>query len=402
MDTKRISVDSTAEAYLALLGDRGIEYFFGNGGTDFSPIIEGLVKLNAEGRPAPKPVLVPHEMAAVSMAHGYTMVTGRPQLVMVHVTVGTANALIGVINAARMNIPMLFTAGRTPITESGMLGSRNAFIHWGQESFDQGAMTREFVKWDYELRNFEQLETVVDRALGIAESSPKGPVSLILPREVLAAPQKEFSYSVLPRATLPTRPFPDLEAVGRAADLLAAAAHPVIHVGAMGRDFAAVAELVKLAETGAFGVCEDPFRAYMNFPTNHPFHLGFDLPGQFAEADAILIVESGVPWMPSRVQPRAETRIIQLGADPNFSRYPIRGFPADVSIQSEPAAGLAALRKAVEDRLTGKEEEVAQRRKKLAAAHDSIREASRSAAQEASRSQPIEYSWLSHCIGGGR
>ena len=188
VEKKRVAVETTAEAYLTLLADRGIEYFFGNGGTDFPSIIEGLAKLRADGKPCPIPILAPHEIIAMSMSHGYTMVTGRPQLVMVHVSVGTANSIIGLINANRLNIPILFTAGRTPITESGMLGSRNVYIHWAQESFDQGAMVREFVKWDYELRNFEQLETVVDRALGIATSHPRGPVYLVLPREVLATP----------------------------------------------------------------------------------------------------------------------------------------------------------------------------------------------------------------------
>ena len=109
------------------------------------------------------------------MAHGYTMVTGRPQVVMVHVIVGAANALVGIINAARCHVPMLFTAGRNPLTEFGMRGSRDRQIHWAQESFDQGGMMREWVKWDYELRNFVQLETVVDRALAITPGRAAGP-----------------------------------------------------------------------------------------------------------------------------------------------------------------------------------------------------------------------------------
>ena len=52
--------------------------------------------------------------------------------------------------------------------------------------YDQAGMIRELVKWDYELRNAEQLETVVDRALSIAGTEPRGPVYLSLPREVLA------------------------------------------------------------------------------------------------------------------------------------------------------------------------------------------------------------------------
>ena len=65
---------------------------------------------------------------------------------------------------------MLFTAGRTPTTESGLKGSRSSAIHWAQESFDQGSMVREWVKWDYELRPGVDLEGVVDRALALAGS----------------------------------------------------------------------------------------------------------------------------------------------------------------------------------------------------------------------------------------
>ncbi|MBI4338673.1 MAG: hypothetical protein HY680_01825, partial [Chloroflexi bacterium] len=136
--SKQASVESVAEAYLELLAARGIEYFFGNGGTDFAPIVEAYAKRIAQEQMLPRPIPVPHEVTAVSMALGYTMVTGKPQVVMVHTTPGTANAVSGIINASRGNIPMLFTAGRTPLTEGNALGSRDGGIHWAQEVFDQG------------------------------------------------------------------------------------------------------------------------------------------------------------------------------------------------------------------------------------------------------------------------
>src|SRR2546430_594259 len=89
----------------------------------------------ARARPPRRPLTVPHEVAAVAMAHGYAMVTGRPQVVMVHVIVGAANAIGGIMNAARSNVPMLFSAGRNPISEQGFAGSRDRPIHWAQESF---------------------------------------------------------------------------------------------------------------------------------------------------------------------------------------------------------------------------------------------------------------------------
>jgi acetolactate synthase I/II/III large subunit len=100
------------------------------------------------------------------------------------------------INAARENVPMLFTAGRSPLTEEGMAGARDVYIHWAQEMFDQAGMVREIVKWDYELRNGQQLETVVDRALAVATSAPQGPVYLSLSREVLASPLPGFTYDM--------------------------------------------------------------------------------------------------------------------------------------------------------------------------------------------------------------
>jgi len=175
-ETVTIPVETVGQAYLEILRARGIKYFFGNSGTDFGPIIDGLAKFAAEKKEFPKPVTVPHEFVAVSMAQGYAMITGEPQVVMVHVIVGTGNASAAVMNASRLNVPMIFSAGRTPLTEEGLRGSRSNFIHWGQESLDQGSLVREFTRWDYELRNGDQVETVVDRALEMALGNPQGPV----------------------------------------------------------------------------------------------------------------------------------------------------------------------------------------------------------------------------------
>src|SRR5690606_35488151 len=176
---------SVANNFLQALLDRGVDRVFANAGTDFAPIIEALVYAQQNGIRTPEFLVVPHENVAISMAHGYFLATGKPAAVMVHVTVGTANALCGLMNAARDQAPILLMAGRTPSTERGHIGSRNGGIHWGQDSFDQGGSVREWVKWDYELRAGQAPEEIVGRALDIAMSEPKGPVYLCMPREVL-------------------------------------------------------------------------------------------------------------------------------------------------------------------------------------------------------------------------
>ncbi|MBI4290572.1 MAG: hypothetical protein HY661_03720, partial [Betaproteobacteria bacterium] len=170
-----LGTQTVAGAYLELLALRGIDYLFATAGSDFSPIIEAYAAAKHSGARVPRPVLVPHENVAVSMAYGYTMLTDRMQAVMVHVGLGTANALCGLFNASRQNIPMLFSAGCTPWTEGGVPGGRDNYINWAQEMFDQAALTREITKWNYELRHPAQMVAAVDRALALAASHPRGP-----------------------------------------------------------------------------------------------------------------------------------------------------------------------------------------------------------------------------------
>src|SRR5947207_14921783 len=105
--------------------------------------------------------------------------------------------------------------------------------------FDQAGMLREMVKWDYELRNGAQLETVVDRALTIATSPPEGPVYLSLPREVLAEKLPGFSYDSPSRHAAASVPAPEPVAIDGAARLLPAAQPPLIVTAAAGRVLAA-------------------------------------------------------------------------------------------------------------------------------------------------------------------
>jgi acetolactate synthase-1/2/3 large subunit len=393
---KRAAVESTAEAYLELLAARGVEYLFANAGTDFAPLIEAYAKRGAQGQASPRPITVPHEVPAVAMAHGYAMVTGRPQVVMVHVIVGAGNAVGGIINAARSNVPMLFSAGRNPITEAGHAGSRDRPIHWAQESFDQAAMVREFVKWDYELRSVSDLETVVDRALTLAQAEPQGPVYLTLPREVLGGRLEAIEYADPARVAKPGPLVPSPESIAEAAQLLVAARNPLIIVKAAGRDPRAVPSLVALAEALGAPVF-DQFHTYVNFPQDHPLHAGFDAAPHLEEADTILVVESDVPWFPAFKRPRPEARIIHLGVDPLFSRYPLRGFPTDVALAGTPRLALQALAAAVAR--TADPAIVAERRARWAGQHVRQREACGARALAVQSDSPIDMTWLSRCVG---
>jgi acetolactate synthase-1/2/3 large subunit len=395
MARKELAVDTVAEAYLALLAERGIEYLFANAGTDFAPLVEAFAKAKRTGSPVPQPVLATHENLAFSMAHGYAMVSGRVPAVMVHVSVGTANGVCGALNAARENVPILFTAGRSPLTESGMPGARDVYIHWAQEMFDQAGMLREIVKWDYELRNGEQLETVVDRAISVATTQPGGPVYLSLPREVLAAPLPNFAYEAPARRVAAAPAGPDKGAIEEAAQILAAADNPIIITASAGRDPAAVEALADFAQRFATPVVQHRPR-HLCLPADHPSHLGYDATPYLEGADAILVLECDVPWIPSLKAPRPECKVIHIGVDPLFLRYPIRGFPCDLAVTGAAAAALPELGAALDRLAAGSA--VSERRRRVAEHRATLVAGWQRARETAATMRPIHMAWASACI----
>jgi acetolactate synthase-1/2/3 large subunit len=399
MSRKQLKAATVAEVYLALLAERGVEYLFANAGTDFAPIVEAYARAAHSGLPAPKPLIATHENLAMSMAHGYAAASGKIPAVMVHVSVGTANALCGVFNAARVNVPILFTAGRSPLTEEGLDGARDTYIHWAQEMFDQAGMLRETVKWDYELRNGAQLETVIDRALTVAASPPAGPVYLSLPREVLAEKLAGFAYDQPARRVAASPPAPDETAVAAAADLIAKARHPLIVTADAGRDPAAVPLLAGFAERFAIPVVEHRQR-YLNLPADHPCHLGYNPAALLDEADAILVIECDVPWTPVRKAPRPDCAVIHIGVDPLFSRYPIRGFAADVAITGAPRLVLPRLEATLAPLVT--EPAIGDRRARLAERREAMQAGWAKQREETRDLKPLSPIRVSACLAEAR
>ncbi len=369
--TVTVQVETVGQAYLEVLRARGIKYFFGNSGTDFGPVIDALARFGAEKKIHPMPITVPHEFVAVSMAQGYAMITGEPQVVMVHVIVGTGNASAAVMNASRLNVPMIFSAGRTPLTEEGFGGSRSNFIHWGQESFDQGGLLREFTRWDYELRNGDQVETVVDRALEMALGTPQGPVYLTLPREVLA--QKMDSITIHPNRKAQAEPLqPSPASIKRTAEILRGAVNPLIITGRLGSDPTAVSAMVSFAEALVAPVVT-PASPFVSIPNTHDFHLGVSSAPYIKDADVIVVVESDVPWYPHQAKPPESGKVIQIARDPNYGDIPIRNFPKDISIGGDPKLALELL---AQELTSGPRNEklLAERAGKIRAKHKQYRE----------------------------
>ena len=418
------AIRTVAETYLAHLRKRGIDYLYMGAGTDTAPIVEAYAATQKPGV-YPLPVVTTHENLAVGMAHGYYMVTGKPQAVMLHVTVGAANAICALMNAKRSQIPVFFTAGRTPLYEQGCLGARNSQIHWAQEMFDQAGMARELVKWDYELRDGRNVQQVVDRGLDIAMAEPKGPVYLTLPREVLAQPVTRPADLSVNRPMNPsenrTRNQPADQAVNPATDStcpeqqpirarlcpdpqqidclarrIHASRYPIIITSSSGINPATVSLLAGLAEQFGIGVAES-MPHYVNFPTPHPLYLGTNPSTALRQSDLVIVLDSDVPWIPEHGGPLPDAFIAHVAADPLFSDIPVRSFRADLLMSSDTTLFLTQLKASLAN--ANAQDTAADRYTRLAADGEIFqRSIAASALQDEQQGGAITKIFFSRCI----
>ena len=326
--------ETVARRLLALAHRAGVEVIFVNLGSDHPAFIEAFSVLGSGG---PRVVVCPHEVTALGAAHGYAMITRRPQMVLVHVDVGTANLGGSVHNAARSRVPAIIVAGRSPATLKGDLtGTRTEFIHFIQDTRHQHDIVRPYVKWSYDLTEPRAAEGILLRAQQVASSDPQGPVYLTGAREVWdkpAVPAREdpVLWSPARFGGIP------IEAARRIAEALAASRRPLVITSYLGRNVTTVAALVTLSELVGIAVCEVA-PCNVNFPGDHPNHLGYRLDAHVDEADLILLLDVDVPWLPHCTGPGEGTRIFHVDIDPLKSNllhwhYPVsESFTADAGI----------------------------------------------------------------------
>lgn len=382
-------------AVLARLKALGVDYIFANSGTDFPPIIEGLAEAMAKDISLPRAIVIPHENAAMGMAHGYYLASGKAQAVMAHTNVGLANCAIGAINAATEQVPVILFSGRTPVTEQGRLGSRTVPIGWGQEMRDQTALVRESSKWDYELRFPEQAVDIIDRAHAIASSTPKGPVYLSLPREVLCEPCPSDELDAPPRMA-PAIASPAPAALDEAARLLAGAKNPLIIAQRGAGSAAGFAALAELATSWGIPVSQY-WAIQLAIASEHPMSVGVDPAPWLKDADVVLVLDSIAPWSPEAHKLPDGCKVIQIGQDPLYARFPVRNFRADVALVGETADVIGELAKRLQPHLPATAALRDARRARVAAAHDARRAAVRAQA-ERGNGDLMTKEWASHCL----
>lgn len=325
-----------AHALLQGLVDAGVEFVFANLGTDHAPLIETLAQWRRIGRRAPRMVLCPHENVAMHMAIGYAQCTGRGQAVLVHVDAGTANAAMGAHNALRTRVPLLLVAGRAPYSSHGeALGTRDNYVHFVQEPYDQAALVRPYMKWEYPLPAAAIAREAVQRAHSVMMSEPCGPVYLTVARETLAEKLADDSPRA-PACVPQARAGVDDAFVERLAARLLAAERPVLVTAYAGRDPRMPALLGELAELAGIRVVEfNP--QHLNLAHDHPCHAGFQPAEVVRDADLGLLLDVDVPWIPRDTRLDPATYWVQVDCDPVKRHMPLWPFPANERVEAHGA-----------------------------------------------------------------
>lgn len=373
METKTIDGEKalTSDLFIDALTKVGVSYLFCNLGSDHPSIIESLAKAKVEQKPMPKVIICPHEYVALSAAQGYAQATGEMQAVFVHTDVGTQNLGGAVHNASRSRVPVLIFAGETPFTLEGELpGSRRTAINYLQNVYDQRGIVREYVKWDYEIRTGVNVQQVIYRASQMAQSSPCGPVYLTAAREVLASEthwkevQPLYKWPKVERVPLLQK------AVETIVFALLEADNPLIITSYLGRSKTAVGKLVQFCERLGIPVVEENPQ-YLNFPGDHPLHLGYN-PLQFVKvADVILVIDADVPWNYT-TQPNLDSQVFYIDIDPLKQSIPLWYMPSDRFYQADSEIVLEQFLSFV-DKIDSNSPKIAERHRRYQEMHSQLR-----------------------------
>ena len=384
---------SNIEAFIDVLNANGVENVFFNPGIDNVPMLETIAKYRASGEPSPRSILCLDEFVAMTAAHGNYMVTGKPQVVSVHSELGALQVGGSLHNAQWGKVPVvLYTESLGPPRRTD----------WRGDPFEQGIMARNFVKWDHQIADDENISDVFNEAFRIAITEPYGPVYLTLQRKDLwsTSDSQPVGKKVKPATT--QLPEPDENTLRQAADILLAAESPLIITGHSGRNLETPALLVQLAEMLAARVQSSDIR--MNFPNTHPLSVriapsfGRTSPALTA-ADVILIIDYDMPYAAPAVAPNLVAKIIHIDIDFAKKGVPLWDRHPDIAVMGDSVRVISLLIDILNEKITSeRRQQLQQRSRKIEAEHTRISKEWRALASKQSGNRPITANWLSYCI----
>lgn len=242
----------------------GVRYLFTNPGSAEAAFFDALVEA-----PEIQLIMGLHEGVVISMADGYFKASGQAPFVNVHTIGGTGQMAGQLYNAYRDGTPMVVTAGM-PDNEyyTDLVGLA------ASPGFNQKEVNRQFTKISWEIRNPEAIPLAVRRAFKVSTTAPMGPTYTAFASYALEA--RDVAGTIYPRDqyTIENNAHPDPDAIEELSEMLLNCKQPVILVGDEVWHTGAQREVLELAEWLGAAVTNSS-DAYRNFPTHHPYYLGW-------------------------------------------------------------------------------------------------------------------------------
>jgi len=405
--TKKSQAKYGSDMMADMLRALGIEYAAINPGSSYRGLHDSIA--NYLGNRDPQLILCCHEAIAVSMAHGYTKVTGKPMVALVHDTVGLLNATNAIYAAWLDQVPVLIVGASGPMA----IEKRRPYIDWIHTALVSGNVVRDYVKWDDQPGSLASVPDSLIRAYRVAMTEPRGPVYVCLDTGL----QEEVLTEAVPQPSPQRYPPPSLlqaepAAIDRAAKLLVGAKSPVVVADYLGRNPEAVSYLIELAELLALPVIDGGHR--FNFPNTHPLDLTGAEEELLQQADVVLALD--VPNIfrylatvdnvsrESRYRVASNTQVIHITlhdlALRSWSQYYGKLVAVDVPIAGDTSVALPALIVACRKLLRGKRRtELRSRFKRLEARHRALRHQWQEACRRSWDEEPISLPRLAAELG---
>lgn len=249
---------SGAKILIESLLKEGVEVMFGYPGGVVLPIFDVLYDTPLRF------ILTRHEQGAAHAADGYARATGKVGVCIATSGPGAANLTTGIANAYMDSVPLVAITGQV---KTFLIGN-DAF----QEA-DVVGITRPITKYNYLIKDVEDLARVVKEAFHIASTGRPGPVLIDIPVDVSMA-EAEFNYpaEINIRGYKPTY-FGHPGQIKRAAKAIKEAKKPVIYAGGGVIISGASSELKELAEKIQAPVTTT-LLGLGAFPSTHELSLG--------------------------------------------------------------------------------------------------------------------------------
>ncbi len=389
---------SGADFFTDVIKALDIKYVASNCASSFRGLQESII--NYGGNTKPEWLTCMHEEISTAMAHGYFKITGKPMISMVHAVVGIQHASMAIYNAYCDRAAVIVIAGN-----SADVNTRRPGVEWRHSAVDQGAMVRDYTKWDDQPVSLQHAAESMVRAHQIALAAPESPVFLSMDSDLMEKPiePKDEKKLVIPKVSMNIAPQGDVNALREAAKLLVEAESPVIVADMYARTDKGPAMLVQLAELLQAPVVD--LYGRLNMPNQHWLQQSRRRGVLLQQADVILALDPSDIWALTHDlrdqlertwsrKAKAGMKMIEISMLNFHAKANIqdveRFSPADLSIVGNPEASMPTLIDEVQKALSNdRRTALSARGQKLQSSWKAMREQSLADAAAGWDSSPI-------------